>query len=191
MPSDPFPDLNLSDLVRNDRFEIVPAGKLDSDDLKRALASFRSGQRIMDRWIEERAVQAVAEQHFPLRLALAADGLLLGYYGLVSAQIPRLEAPSAKLRRNKPETIPVCRLAQLAVRQENQGAGLGRLLLFCALAEAERVSQTQQQTAVILDPADEAAAAFYRKFDFLTLKRSETMLLPMATVRALLKDLAQ
>ncbi|MEQ8832197.1 MAG: GNAT family N-acetyltransferase [Alphaproteobacteria bacterium] len=141
----------------------------------------------MDLWIQAQALNGKARADMPLRFVIApGSGELIGYYLLISAEVPRLGLPSAKLRRNKPNSIPAVKLAQMAVEKRFQGKGFGRRMLLCAMAEAVSVATVQQQTAFILDPVDDSARAFYSRFSFETLKDSGTMLLAMGTVRQLL-----
>jgi hypothetical protein len=64
--------------------------------------------------------------------------------------------------------------------------GLGELLLMDALFRSFMVSESQQGSiAVIVDPIDEQATSFYKKYDFIALSDSKRMFLPMATIKEL------
>ena len=81
--------------------------------------------------------------------------------------------------------VPVFLLAQLAVHQEHQGAGLGAVTLAKALETFAGISQTMPAYAVVVDCIDERAESFYRKYDFEALGTNNgkvRMFLPMNTV---------
>lgn len=57
-------------------------------------------------------------------------------------------------------------LAWLGVDQRFQGRGLGRLLLAQALRDCHNAGRTFAFIAVVLDCVDDAAKAFYQRYDF-------------------------
>lgn len=66
-----------------------------------------------------------------------------------------------------------------------EGQGCGALLLMDALHRSLNHAVEIAATAVVVDATDDAAAAFYRHFDFRPLQRNaRRMVLPMKTVAA-------
>jgi len=93
----------------------------------------------------------------------AAPRRIIGYYTLsMSAVMPdELENRCIRLPR-----IPVVLLGRLAIDQQTQGRGLGTKLLMHALFAALQLSTQIGAHAVVVDPLDARAAAFFRLFDF-------------------------
>lgn len=112
---------------------------------------------------------------------------VLGYYTLSNASIPATLIPS-RLQKKLPHSyvaLPCTLLGRLAIERKHQGKGLGKILLLNALKKSYEISKEIGSYAIIVDPIDEAAAAFYSKYDFITLPDSKKMFLPMATLKAL------
>lgn len=87
--------------------------------------------------------------------------------------------------------IPVCLVARLAVDRESQGTGLGAALLFDALRRAVGAAELVGIRAVVVHALDDEAAAFYKHFSFAPLgDEPQTLMVPLATVRAVLGNLA-
>ena len=81
--------------------------------------------------------------------------------------------------------LPATLVGRLAVDLNYQGQGLGELLLVDALNRSLAVSREIGSMAVIVDPIDEEALNFYKKFGFMLLPDSGKMFLPMAAVAEL------
>ncbi|WP_157972129.1 GNAT family N-acetyltransferase [Pleomorphovibrio marinus] len=117
------------------------------------------------------------------------DGKVLGYFTLSSGSIPKEEIPekeSKKLPRYL--DIPFAVIGRLAVDKKYQGRKLGDYLLVEALGEILKVAEVLGIAGVFVDPIDESAVNYYEKFGFIKLNSSDRMFLPIATIRALLKD---
>jgi ribosomal protein S18 acetylase RimI-like enzyme len=65
-----------------------------------------------------------------------------------------------------PREVPAILLAKLAVDNSLQGQGVGRDLLLEALERCVHAGQTVGARYVVVDAADEDAAAFYEKYGF-------------------------
>jgi GNAT superfamily N-acetyltransferase len=94
---------------------------------------------------------------------------ILGYCTLSAAEVDgeRIsEADSKKLPRYP---VPCFRMGRLACRLDQQGRGLGRLLLGCAVDRCMKARQQVAAYALLVDAKDDAAKAFYTHFGFKTL----------------------
>ena len=114
---------------------------------------------------------------------------ILGYYTLSASAMPLDDIPEP-LRRRLPRypDMPVTLLGRLAVDHAAQGQGLGELLLIDALDRAFRASSVASM-AIVTDPKDEKARAFYNRYGFEPLVRNSTrMYLKMQTVADLLSQ---
>jgi GNAT superfamily N-acetyltransferase len=127
---------------------------------------FQSGQSRVDDWLVTKAFQH-QEKHLSVTRVLLGDvGELAGYYTLATGQVDFSELPADVIRRLPRRQLPVAVLAWLGVDQKFQGRGLGGLLLAQALRDCYDAGRTFSFIAVILDCVDDAARAFYQRFDF-------------------------
>jgi GNAT superfamily N-acetyltransferase len=82
--------------------------------------------------------------------------------------------------------LPATLLGRLAVDNRYQGQGLGELLLIDALKRSYDTSITSiGSMAVIVDPIDDDAVKFYKKYGFILLPDSGKMFIAMDTVSRL------
>ncbi|HEX9659978.1 MAG TPA: GNAT family N-acetyltransferase [Rhodothermales bacterium] len=95
----------------------------------------------------------------------AEGGRIAGYVTLSTGLIEREYLPKAS-RRNKPETIPIFLLGQLAVDKRYQGMGIARSLLFYALHTSVRIARQIGCFGVVTHPLDDEVRGFYRRFGF-------------------------
>ena len=110
-----------------------------------------------------------------------------GYYTLSNNSIP-LESVTEVFRKKLPpsyRSIPTTLLGRLAVDRYFQSMKTGKLLLVDALKRSYELSKTMGSFAVIVDPIDDSAYAFYEKYGFISLVDSGKMFLPMNTIQLL------
>jgi GNAT superfamily N-acetyltransferase len=127
---------------------------------------FRSGQGRVDDWLAAQALQHQEKHLSVTKVLLDGAGAIAGYYTLAIGQVDFSELPPETVRRLPRRQLPVGLLAWLGVQAERQGQGLGRLLLAQALRDCYDAGQTFAFIAVILDCIDDAARAFYQRYDF-------------------------
>jgi predicted N-acetyltransferase YhbS len=111
---------------------------------------------------------------------------ILGYYTLSAVSIVRSDLPPeflGKLPRYR--ELPATLLGRLAVATAFQGGRIGARLLASAMARALNASGEVASFALVVDPKDEGAAGFYRRFGFRPLA-SARLFLPMKEVAAFL-----
>jgi GNAT superfamily N-acetyltransferase len=96
----------------------------------------------------------------------ARDHRVVGYYTLAAGSVSRDDVPPrvAKGLANYP--VPIILLARMAVDRADQGKGLGAALLKDALLRAAQAADLVGCRAVLVHAKDQAAQAYYRKFDF-------------------------
>lgn len=113
---------------------------------------------------------------------LSDPGRIAGFYTLSAAEVATADLPEA-LRKRMPRyhTLPATLLGRLARNEAFRGRGIGDRLMQDALARAFAGSAEVGSIAMITDPKDEHAAAFYRGFGFLPLTDNR-LFLPMTEI---------
>ena len=80
--------------------------------------------------------------------------------------------------------LPATLLGRLAVTQHHQGRGLGEHLLIDALRRSLDATVNVGSVAVVVDPIDDRARAFYEKHEFMALAdQPNRLFLPMGTIQ--------
>ncbi len=110
-----------------------------------------------------------------------------GYYTLSSSSIPLEHFPYHIQKKflKSYKSIPATLLGRLAVDKKHQNKGIGRILLIDALKKSFKISHEIGSFAVVVDPIDEFAEAFYEKFDFIPLADSKKMFISIGILKEL------
>jgi GNAT superfamily N-acetyltransferase len=146
---------------------------------------FISGSADLDRYFRQQVGQDVRNNVARcFVLCFTPGGDPLGYYTLSSYGVQPQELPSDIVRRlPRYPLIPTILLGRLAVDARYQGQGLGRRLLFSALARALTFSKEIAAYAVIVDAKDGDARRFYERYDFRAFsEQSRRLYLPMRLI---------
>ena len=149
--------------------------------------SFRCESEVLTTYLVQQARQDVQRKLAACFVATRGTPQVLGFYTLSTDSIPRSDVP-VQLRKSMPKSYraPVILLGRLARDLTHRGQGLGELLLMDALLRCLWLSdESVGAMAVVVDPLDEGAAAFYARYGFITLQDSGRMFLPMHTIRLL------
>ncbi len=121
----------------------------------------------------------------------STNNIVKGFYTLSSGSIPLEDVPK-KYSKRYPKSyskIPIVLLGRLAVDNNFKGKGLGEFMLIDALQECYEVSKAKiGAVAIIVDPVNEDAENFYKKYGFIKLADSGKMFLPMKTIKKLFDD---
>jgi predicted N-acetyltransferase YhbS len=128
------------------------------------LDGFDSGDEGLDNWLRQSARTAAAAGT-AATYVLCRGARVVGYYALAMSAVTHERAPS-RLRRGMPDPVPVVLLARLALDRAEQNTGLGGHLLVDALRRSVQGGRSFCARAVVVDAANDRAAAFYRHFDF-------------------------
>jgi hypothetical protein len=148
---------------------------------------FSCGVSMLDNYLHTQASQDV-KRKLCVVFVMVEDIAIKGYYTLSNASIP-LELMPEAIKKKMPgsyKTLPVTLLGRLAVDTKLKGQGLGGILLIDALKRSFSVAnQSLGSIGVVVDPLDDYAIAFYRKFGFILLPDSGKMFLPMADIAQL------
>ena len=148
---------------------------------------FCCGAIMLDNYLHTQASQDV-KRKLCVVFALSEGTTIKGYYTLSNASIPAELMPEA-IRKKMPgsyKTLPVTLLGRLAIDEKFKGQGLGGILLIDALRRSFSVAgESLGSIGVVVDPLDEGAVVFYKKFGFILLPDSGKMFMPMADVALL------
>jgi hypothetical protein len=139
-----------------------PRPLAESDDCE----SFDCGRESMNQWFRRHAWRN--QQIDVSRTTVmcdAATGAIAGYVSLSMGQIEREFLPKAS-QRNRPPSIPIFLLGQLAVDTRFQKMGVARSLLFYALTTSVRIAKEVGCFGVLTHPLDEDVRTFYNQFGF-------------------------
>jgi predicted GNAT family N-acyltransferase len=151
-------------------------------------SDFNCGSPVLDRYLQQQARQD-ADKHVaaPFVLVEAPSAAVLGYYTLSAATIDVDQiAPELAQRLPRYPQLPVTLIGRLAVHTACKGRRLGELLLMDALQRSLNHAAEIAAMAVVVQAKDEAAAAFYRRYDFAAFQAdSRRLYLPMKTVARL------
>jgi len=114
-------------------------------------------------------------------------GRIAGYYTLSAAEVITAELPEAMTKKlPRYSSLPATLLGRLARDSAFRGRGIGDRLMADALARALAGSAEIGSVAMVTDPKDERAAAFYQEFGFIRLN-DKRMVLPMKEVTRMLQ----
>jgi GNAT superfamily N-acetyltransferase len=127
---------------------------------------FRCGEAAVDSWPATKALQHQAKHLSVTKVLLDAGGPIAGYYTLATGQVDFSDLPIEVSKHLPRRVLPIATLAWLGVTQQNQGQGLGRLLLAQALRDCWEAGNTFPFVAVIVDCINQSAKGFYRQWNF-------------------------
>ena len=147
---------------------------------------FDCGHPSLTRYLKEQASQGI-KRHLALCFVTTdPQNRVTGYYTLSNASIPKEQMPQQVQRKLGYKDIPVTLLGRLASDITMRKKGHGESLLMDALYRSYMAAQvTSGSVAVVTDPIDDAAAAFYARYGFIRLEGSSRMCIMMETIGAL------
>ena len=151
------------------------------------LADFDSGEPSLDDWLKRRAARN--QDNGASRSYVVCEGnAVIGYYCLAAGAIGQAEAPS-RLKRNRPDPIPVLVLGRLAIHKDQHQKGIGTALLNDAIRRAIQAADIAGITALLVQAISEQARRFYLSRGFVESPiKPMTLCLMLATVRQALRE---
>lgn len=153
------------------------------------VASFDCGVASLNMWLAERALRA--QQAGTARTFVWVDAKVpekvWAYFSLAPTEVSR--DVLSRGQSSGYTTVPSYLLARLALHTELHGLGLGGQVLIDALSRAAAASEVGGGRLIVVDALDDAAANFYRHYDFTPVKGDpRRLVLKIASVRKLLED---
>jgi len=167
------------------QFRIEPPHRIEASD---QLSGFACGHPSLDEWLLKTALRAERERTATTYVVLAEDRVV-AYYSLAAHSVLRDTIGGGRLARNTPQAVPAILLARLAVDHRWQGRRIGSSLLAHAVTITRTVATMVATRAIIVDPIDDAAAAFYTRYGFrpFPASGSSRMYLPALSGHGLLR----
>lgn len=152
-------------------------------------AGFDSGVDALHRYLKETARQHIGKGVSMTWVAVdeqaTAPKPVLGFFTLSLCQVVADGVPP-EWAKKLPRQIPAMRLGRLAIASEEQGKGLGKVLLVEAMMRVAKIGALAGGIGLLVDAKDEDAARFYRHFGFEpTPGQPLVLFLPMQTIQRL------
>jgi GNAT superfamily N-acetyltransferase len=130
-----------------------------------AVEDFDCGIPELNRFLVRYALQSQASNASQSYVAIDGERII-GYYTLAVGQVAFGDAPERLRKGLARHPIPLMLLARLAVSVNNQGKGIGSSLLKDAMLRTLQAADIVGIRALAVQAKNEAARAFYLKFDF-------------------------
>lgn len=150
--------------------------------------NFTCEEDSLTEYIRKQVSQDIRKRLATCFVAIDNKQNVIGYYTLTSESLGRELIPEKYLKQvPKNYNAPVILLGRLANDITTKGTGLGEHLLLDALFRSYKLSnESIGAMAVVVDPINEKAFDFYRKYGFEQLPDSEKMFLPMKVIEQLI-----
>ncbi len=129
------------------------------------LETFDCGREALNRFLIRYALQNQQGGASQTYVALTGEAVV-GYYTLVVGQVDYDDAPERLKKGLARHPVPIMLLARLAIATSCQGKGLGSGLLKDAMLRTLQAAEIAGIRAFVAHAKDDAAKAFYERFDF-------------------------
>ncbi len=130
------------------------------------IEGFDCGREQLNRYLLRYAWQNQQAGAAQTYVGLAGDAVV-GYHTLAVGQVSREEAPERLTKGLARHPVPIMLLARLAVDRHWHGQGVGKALLKDAMQRTLQAADIVGIRAIAVHAKDDAARAFYLKFDFI------------------------
>ena len=139
--------------------------RIEKLQLHHPLESFDCGREALNRFLIRYALQNQQGGASQTYVALTGEAVV-GYYTLVVGQVDYDDAPERLKKGLARHPVPIMLLARLAIATSCQGKGLGSGLLKDAMLRTLQAAEIAGIRAFVAHAKDDAAKAFYERFDF-------------------------
>tara|TARA_R110000823_G_scaffold276838_1_gene395449 strand:+ start:337 stop:834 length:498 start_codon:yes stop_codon:yes gene_type:complete len=145
---------------------------------------FNCGYPMLDNYIQKQAKQDIKRDLSACFVLTGNNKLVVGYYTLSANSISRGDFPQEIAQKLPPSylDLPTILLGRLAVDKNFKGNGYGELILIDALNRCVEISHNLGTLAIVVDPIDEKAEAFYTKYGFILIPDTGKMFIPIKTI---------
>lgn len=144
------------------------------------LDSFACGNRALDTWLRNSALQADRSGTGRTYLWVANGRDVVAYFTMAPHLVRRADIPG-KVGHGAPDAIPSVLLARLALGESLHGRGLGSAVLADALAVILEAMRVAGGRLIVVDAIDAGAASFYEHHGFVRVPGSTGRLIMKAS----------
>jgi GNAT superfamily N-acetyltransferase len=128
------------------------------------LSDFDSGEPVLDEWLRQRALHNEASGA-SRTYVVCVGKTVVGYYTLAVGAVAHAEAPG-RMKRNRPDPLPVMVIGRLAVDKNVQRRGIGKGLLRDAVLRTVQAAEIAGIRAILVHAISEPAKRFYEGCGF-------------------------
>lgn len=146
--------------------------------------NFACSERVLDVYLKKQASQGLKRNLETCATLVNDKNEVKGYYTLSSSAVDKDSLPfeiACKFPASYNE-LPYVLLGRLAVDITVKGKGFGEILLMDALVKCAQVSSKMGILGVVVDPINDNAIKFYKKYGFVLLPTSGKMVLSIKTI---------
>jgi predicted GNAT family N-acyltransferase len=131
-------------------------------------AAFHCGVPALDGYLHKYAAQQNSKGISTVFVIVddTAPSKILGFYTLSAAQIDVQQLTDVERKKMPRYPVPCFRLGRLARNIESHGAGLGEVLIGCAVDRCLHARSLVGAYALLVDAKDEKAKSFYERYGF-------------------------
>jgi GNAT superfamily N-acetyltransferase len=143
---------------------------------------FQCGVTSLNSYLKKQAKQDVKRRISRVFVAITPKlpATVVGYYTLSTLPIELNLLPEDAARKLPRHPIPAALIGRLAVSEQAQGYGVGKMLLVDAIKRTIGVSDEIAIYAMVVDAIDEQAERFYQRFGFSSLSsKNRRLFLPL------------
>jgi predicted GNAT family N-acyltransferase len=132
-------------------------------------AGFHCGVPALDDYLRKYAAQQNAKGISTVFVLVddAAPSKILGFYTLSAAQVGVQQLSDTERKKLPRYPVPCFRMGRLARTIESRGAGLGEVLIGCAVDRCLHARSLVGAYALLVDAKDEKAKSFYERYGFI------------------------
>ena len=132
-------------------------------------AGFHCGVPALDDYLRKYAAQQNAKGISTVFVLVddAAPSKILGFYTLSAAQVGVQQLSDTERKKLPRYPVPCFRMGRLARTIESRGAGLGEVLIGCAVDRCLHARSLVGAYALLVDAKDEKAKSFYQRYGFI------------------------
>jgi predicted GNAT family N-acyltransferase len=133
-------------------------------------AAFHCGVPALDDYLHKYAAQQNAKGISTVFVLIddAEPSKILGFYTLSAAQIAIQQLNDADRKKLPRYPVPCFRMGRLARTIESRGAGIGEVLIGCAVDRCLHARSLVGAYALLVDAKDENAKSFYQRYGFVS-----------------------
>ena len=143
---------------------------------------FHCNVEALDQYIHKQAGQDIKRRISRIFVAAlpGSPKEVIGYYSLSTLSIQLSQLPEKLARKLPKHPVPAALIGRLAVSENAQGCGIGKMLLIDAIKRTLSVSDQIAIYTMVVDAINDNAKGFYEQFGFARLSdNSPRLFLPL------------